>query len=306
VGDTVFFGANDPPYGNQLWKSDGTAEGTVFVTDTPNGPESPVGFTAFNEMAYFFALGGAHYLWLWRTDGTPAGTVPVQWVSQGLSTPPLVKISARLFFTANGVLWRSDGAPAGTVMMIEPDCLADELADVGGRMLIACDTYQPGQYELWKSDGTDPGTVLVRRFVGATYKYGIWEPKLTAVGGQLFFASDDGVHGDELWKSDGTREGTTLVADINPGLPASRPTQLLALDGQLFFYADDGTHGSELWRSDGTAQGTTMVRDISPGATASSLGRSGWGVAGNAALFAADDGIAGNELWVLAPRAVPR
>ena len=34
-------------------------------------------------------------------------------------------------------------------------------------------------------------------------------------GRTLFFAANDGIHGQELWKSDGTRSGTVLVKDIN-------------------------------------------------------------------------------------------
>ena len=40
---------------------------------------------------------------------------------------------------------------------------------------------------------------------------------LTNVNGTLFFAADDGTHGNELWKSDGTAAGTVLVKDINTG-----------------------------------------------------------------------------------------
>ena len=37
------------------------------------------------------------------------------------------------------------------------------------------------------------------------------------VGGEVFFAADDGLHGQVLWRTDGTVEGTTLVKDITPG-----------------------------------------------------------------------------------------
>ena len=111
----------------------------------------------------------------------------------------------------------------------------------------------------------------------------------------VFFAADDGVHGDELWKSDGTGAGTVLVKDIDPGSSGSMPEELTDVNGVLYFTADDGVHGRELWRSDGTEAGTVLVADIRPG-------KSG-GVpqdltaVGGTLFFAANDGGHGDELW---------
>jgi ELWxxDGT repeat protein len=85
---------------------------------------------------------------------------------------------------------------------------------------------------------------------------------LTPVRGTLFFAADDGVHGQELWKSDGTRKGTKFVKDIRPGAKGSNPTHLVNVKGVLYFIADDGVHGTELWKSDGTRAGTKLVKDL--------------------------------------------
>ena len=85
------------------------------------------------------------------------------------------------------------------------------------------------------------------------------------MGGTLFFAADDGVHGSELWRSDGTETGTVLVTDINPGASDGFPRYLTEVGGTLFFTARDGVHGQELWRSDGTETGTVLVRDINAG-----------------------------------------
>jgi ELWxxDGT repeat protein len=129
---------------------------------------------------------------------------------------------------------------------------------------------------------------------------------LIGVAGTLFFAADDGVHGDELWKSDGTTAGTTMVKDINPGAGSSigngactyfieGRTPFAAIKGTLFFAADDGVHGCELWTSDGTAGGTSMVADINPGSADSYPQHL---VEFNGTLFfSANDGVHGRELW---------
>ena len=124
--------------------------------------------------------------------------------------------------------------------------------------------------ELWRSDGTALGTYLVRDVCPGLCGVGSqnWAlGGLTRVGSSLFFAADDGVHGQELWISDGTALGTRAVLDIQPGVAGSNPRRFFSVGNQLFFTADDGAHGGELWRSDGTAGGTHLVIDVSPGPT---------------------------------------
>jgi ELWxxDGT repeat protein len=85
---------------------------------------------------------------------------------------------------------------------------------------------------------------------------------MVEMGGEYYFAADDGVSGEELWKSDGTSAGTVLVKDIWGGSSSSSPAELTVVGGTIFFTAQDVTSGRELWKSDGTSAGTVRVKDI--------------------------------------------
>ena len=82
------------------------------------------------------------------------------------------------------------------------------------------------------------------------------------VGNELFFAANDGIHGEELWKTDGTVNGTVLVKDIRPGSSGSGINKPIVVGNTVFFKANDGVHGTELWKSDGTTNGTVLVLSL--------------------------------------------
>jgi ELWxxDGT repeat protein len=235
VNGMAYFPADDGVHGMQLWKSNGTAAGTVMVRVIyPGG--TFFGADARNiEMAnvngtLFFAAGTASRsnFELWKSNGTAAGTVLVKDIRPGSAS----------------------GYPTS-------------LTNVNGTLFFAADDGIHGQ-ELWKSNGTAAGTVLVKDVrPGSASAYPRY---LTNFNGTLFFSADDGTHGKELWKSNDTAAGTVLVKDINPGSANSwAPTYPTVVNGILFFSAFDSVHGSELWKSNGTAAGTVVVKDINPG-----------------------------------------
>jgi ELWxxDGT repeat protein len=108
----------------------------------------------------------------------------------------------------------------------------------------------------------------------------------------------------ELWISEGSAATTRLLVDINPDGSSSPGFKTPLGDGRVLFSALDPVTGFEPWITDGTLEGTHLVKDINPGAgssltsPASSSQLRFLAFDGNHALFSADDGLHGNEMWI--------
>ncbi|HMN41630.1 MAG TPA: GC-type dockerin domain-anchored protein [Phycisphaerales bacterium] len=72
----AYFAATSAVNGRELWRTDGTSDGTTLVRDINPGAgnSSPDNFTVCNGVLYFTADDGTHGREIWRTDGTAAGT----------------------------------------------------------------------------------------------------------------------------------------------------------------------------------------------------------------------------------------
>ena len=307
VGARVFFTAFHAQSGQELWITDGTAEGTRLVRDLQPGSRSgfPANGIAFGDRLVFSATDGQTGVELWRSDGTVEGTTQVLDLQRGpeSSTPnAMTPLGDALLFVANDgrsgfQLWalprggatpqqltRGGGALHGAVPR--------QLTRVGARVFFTATDTRSG-HELWVTDGTAAGTRPVKDVRAGPEDGSI--ANLVALGAVLYFTANDGVHGAELWRSDGTEAGTVLVKDIRAGADGSRPAYLRVLGDRLYLSADDGRNGQELWRSDGTAAGTTLVTDIRAGRDGSHP--SHITVLGGHLYFAAMEAQRGVELW---------
>lgn len=272
INGNLFFQANDGVNGSQLWKSDGTRQGTVMVKKiNPTGSSSPQMFADVNGILFFVADDGVHGYELWKSNGTSSGTVMVKDItSHGSSYFTLmINVNGTLFFGADDgvhgmVLWKSDGTDAGTEIVNDSITNVRNITNVNGTIFFSGYDTINGE-ELWKSDGTPEGTVLIKDINPSGNSSPV---NLTDVNGILFFAAKDSVNGVQLWKSDGTYDGTVMVKLINETGNAN-PKHMTNANGILFFAADDGIHGTELWKSDGTSSGTFMIKDIKPGSDSS-------------------------------------
>jgi ELWxxDGT repeat protein len=315
AGGTLFFTAYDNTNGYQLWKTDGTAAGTVRLTSfAPSSQDQFCGFVNANDTLFFEANDGTHGLQLWKSDGTVAGTMMLTDAQGGFTARPVLAFNSNYFFTAwnggnLGQLWKSDGTPGGTVpvtnesggLVVEsyvaqtsPHVPSDSPAVIGNDFyFVALDN---NGYQICKSDGTPSGTTMVTNVNGNTNPYGMYAAWPTNVNGTLFFSANDG-NGPEIWKSDGTPGGTVMVANLISGSGTTYvdPYYLTAVNNELFFVATDAVHGTQLWKSDGTGAGTVQVTDI--GSPPGNFQLQDLTSFNGELYFFANDGFDGWQLW---------
>ncbi|RAV99374.1 ELWxxDGT repeat protein [Pseudochryseolinea flava] len=188
TGGFFFFVLNDDVHGLELWRSDGSTNGTILVKDINPGTSSssPSHFMLRDSILLFIANDGRNGDGLWRSDGTSEGTFLLKDVS------PLFHLSVD-----NSPLWRMGREFAHA----EVSSNADMKVYFGG--------YDVSTgIELWKTDGSPEGTTLVKDITpGARSSV---PQNFSTFGGKVVF-SVFGQESIELWITDGSSEGTKKI-----------------------------------------------------------------------------------------------
>ena len=242
-GDEVFFTVGNQINSNQLWKTDGTEEGTIQISTGVGGVTELI---VMGDTLYFTGSGsGGGGRELWKTDGTSDGTVLVKDIRPGSTSSDLNAFTVAggtLFFRANdgthgNELWKSDGTEDGTVLVKDissTGAVSNRIVSFGNIVYFGANDGSIGD-ELWRSDGTEDGTYLVKDIAPG---YGSSNPKqMTPIGDRLFFTADDDEAGDEFWISDGTESGTVMVANINQNQYDSNPQHYNKVGNLIVFQA---------------------------------------------------------------------
>ena len=260
--------------GERLFRSDGTAAGTVEVMTLPRPPPATtasyrlVGSTG--KVAVFHRTTdvpvntntsvGTRVL---RTDGTAGGTFEL---STTISQPSYEPLSQPV--VVDGYLYFHDSAFSGFFRTngtgLERWLSAPNTYNAADRSagLLACNgaAYYQSVQEFNRVSAS--GIVVLANLGGP--RYGM---AMGCTGTKLVFFGYDAVNGREPWVTDGTPAGTFLLKDILPGsgsgVEARSSGHLVSVNGRVVFAATavDGAT-PEVWTTDGTPAGTVKLAAV--------------------------------------------
>ena len=226
----------------ELWKSDGTTNGTVLLKSfdvTTTSQILPIAsFTSrtsqriinvVGDVLYFAGYDAINGNEIWKSDGTPGGTLLIKNIRPGNAgsfPQAFCKIGSKILFTAY------DGVSA----------------------------------DLWQTDGTEAGTTVLKDFSPGNNQFGAsGERGVALYKGRMYFYASESASGTEVWSTDGTEAGTNLLIDANPGAEGSIPSIQQSLtfiqdSNYLYFVTRANTSSPyHVWRTDGTAAGTIQL-----------------------------------------------
>lgn len=244
---TAVFFATIPGVGDQLWRTDGTALGTIPVMTA--APESTTGVQRIRfvvamapDLVVYSILVNTG-LQLWRTDGTVDGTylLTTKVSSSSESLDGFKLVGGRLFFTGNDGsgdrAWITDGTLGGTgsVANLLPGlgllARVSDLFEYSGAFFF--NAPQSGVTSVWRTDG-QAAPVIVHANANIL---GVAVGRIVAKGGDGF-----------LFNSLGTSASVTAISDGIGGL-----SNVFALQdgGSSAFALRRANNGDwELWKID--------------------------------------------------------
>ncbi len=302
IGTTTYFFGDDPDFGTELWKTDGTTAGTSLVLDYNRGPaDSNIdSLAAFDGQLVFHASAGPYDGQIFSADGTAGddSAIPSIPYADEPYTPvvmggALYSFAVKLQGQGNDLVRLSSlTSDSYTVAEVPGFSKYDNSADLtaASDRLFFLVAGPGGHEQLWSSDGQVGGTTGEVGDLGPAPD-GPDVTNLVAAGSNVFYTVQDasGVH---LGFSDGTAAGTRLFADVTSDFLMNPLSRMTALGDRVVFYADAGPLGKGLFVSDGTTAGTTL---LAASATVSPYyGPSGFATLGGFAYYRVSDETPGS------------
>jgi len=208
-----------------LYATDGSAAGTIMLTN-----QSFESWSNLHAVGPHLTYAVDNQRMVWQTDGTAASTMTVAALPSDLVVRQMIATEQQLYLVAETVdhgreLWRLDRLSGQFRIVVDlapgifSGVVTAEALGIGDLLFVTGGTTSTGM-ELYTSDGTAAGTVLVADIAAGPRSS---NPRFVGIADRtLFFAADDGVHGNELWQIPLAQVGAAHRQDYGVGSLGSR------------------------------------------------------------------------------------
>ncbi|KPM47921.1 ELWxxDGT repeat protein [Jiulongibacter sediminis] len=264
----IFFSQNDDINGLELWKTDGTAGGTVIVKDILPGSEGsyPSNFLSANGKLYFSAVAAKNtthtFRAIFETDGTSSGTqliYPQPYTNGGFYPQQLQLLGDDLYFGNLTSYGKVNLLNQSYLPLISSQMGLNSSFILNGKVYQIFSIENPpfqNRFELWESDGTVANTKLVKELSSNAHSA---EAKIWINNSRAYielittYNYSEGEREVDIWTTDGTTAGTLKLDEIDPSISTKNNKGGLGLTGNTFFFnAYKEGLGYELLKTDGS------------------------------------------------------
>jgi ELWxxDGT repeat protein len=267
----LYFGETDIEKEDyELWKTDGTVEGTKMLKDLDTEKSSrPRYFHVVGDRLIFRTASADGDTW--STDGTEKNTIRISSGKNDVSGNSIYwSRGPTHYFYLDSLedrieLWATDGTIGGTTAL--SDIFDETSFDWRGMVLLNNILYftgnrNGGNLVLFVTDGTVAGTkevIKITRDISTYFSY----LSFSNNSNQNLFFSTYKNENNSLWVTDGTESGTKMISP--PELYNIVKSKESIVSDRLFFTSFDDSKREDLWVSDGTSGGTHFVKNLAVG-----------------------------------------
>jgi len=273
VNGYAYFTADDGVHGRELWRSNGTAQGTEMVADIYEGEKSsdPQNLAVCNNKIFFTANATQSGFGLWVTDGTAGRTTRLFSSNEILSN--LTPLDTLLYFSFANKLYKTNGTIEGTQLAYDFTSSGggaiNWMTNIHGRLFFQVynRTGQGGFGPfLWTSDGTAAGTFKVSADV-------IFPEYITEGPGNTFYFAGSTSSNDKrkLWRGNISTRISVIPVPGTEDITLADFSMIVCLNNALYFignapgseklfyrYDLNGNSGPELLKTLTTAYGNSQ------------------------------------------------
>ncbi|GEN12959.1 ELWxxDGT repeat-containing protein [Myxococcus fulvus] len=297
-----------PPYvHHELWRSDGTPEGTFRVALVSDDVTVQASSLKVGNALLLFLSSERGGTTLWRTDGTPAGTFAVKKVDSRDAYVHHVDPTGDvgLFVMNDGShdeVWKTDGTAQGTVRLDSFGRSTRLLGVLGSWVYLGTLSSNLRSLHVERLSLEGGGKARIATLDNPYSNRPDAMPYLQRAQrseGKLYFTMAIGGTGPghqdvSLWVTDGSAAGTRFIhRPLDLSLDSSSPLFDTGHGALLFSGSEYGA--TEPWFTRGTSATTGQLEDISPGPWGSSP--AGFRRLGEHVFFFAKDDTGDLQLW---------